>query len=158
MQGEDRKTVLTIMWKVNRTVREMLRDRGYVVKQEELDIPREEFMQKHDGFQKDQEQTGMDFLVHHKDNPEKQIYVFFGMDAGTKLKGIRAYFEQMAEHGIKHGIMIYSGNISPTSKKTVADMADRYRLEIFSDKDLTINITRHTLVPEHIPLTEEEKK
>ncbi|OIR56239.1 MAG: DNA-directed RNA polymerases I, II, and III subunit RPABC1, partial [Amphiamblys sp. WSBS2006] len=39
-----------------------------------------------------------------------------------------------------------------------ADNRDVPPVLIFSDKDLTINITRHTLVPEHIPLTEEEKK
>lgn len=37
-------------------------------------------------------------------------------------------------------------------------MAHQYRLEEFSESDLLVNITHHTLVPRHDVLTAEEKK
>jgi DNA-directed RNA polymerase I, II, and III subunit RPABC1 len=37
-------------------------------------------------------------------------------------------------------------------------MASQYRLEEFSESDLLVNITHHTLVPKHEVLTMEEKK
>ena len=37
-------------------------------------------------------------------------------------------------------------------------MAAQYRLEEFSEADLLVNITHHTLVPKHEVLTPEEKK
>lgn len=37
-------------------------------------------------------------------------------------------------------------------------MAATYRLEEFSESDLLVNITHHTLVPKHEVLTPEEKK
>jgi DNA-directed RNA polymerases I, II, and III subunit RPABC1 len=37
-------------------------------------------------------------------------------------------------------------------------MAQQYKLEEFSESDLLVNITHHTLVPRHEVLTQEEKK
>jgi len=37
-------------------------------------------------------------------------------------------------------------------------MAPKYLIEIFSDSELLVNITRHSLVPKHVVLTNDEKK
>ena len=37
-------------------------------------------------------------------------------------------------------------------------MAQQYKLEEFSESDLLVNITHHTLVPNHEVLTAEQKK
>ena len=37
-------------------------------------------------------------------------------------------------------------------------MSNQFRLEEFSEADLLVNITHHTLVPMHQVLTSEEKK
>lgn len=42
--------------------------------------------------------------------------------------------------------------------KVIVAMAQQYRLEEFSESDLLVNITHHTLVPKHEVLTPEEKK
>lgn len=43
-------------------------------------------------------------------------------------------------------------------KQVIVAMAHQYRLEEFSESDLLVNITHHTLVPRHDVLTAEEKK
>ena len=37
-------------------------------------------------------------------------------------------------------------------------MAPKYKLEQFTENELLVNITEHSLVPEHIKLSSEEKK
>lgn len=42
--------------------------------------------------------------------------------------------------------------------QVIVAMAQQYRLEEFSEADLLVNITHHTLVPKHEVLPLEEKK
>jgi hypothetical protein len=42
--------------------------------------------------------------------------------------------------------------------QVIAAMSQQYRLEEFSEADLLVNITHHTLVPRHEVLTVEQKK
>jgi DNA-directed RNA polymerases I, II, and III subunit RPABC1 len=42
--------------------------------------------------------------------------------------------------------------------KVIVAMSAHYKLEEFSESDLLVNITHHTLVPRHEVLTPEEKK
>jgi len=56
------------------------------------------------------------------------------------------------------GIIIFPGNMTPSARKVIAAMSQQYRLEEFSEADLLVNITHHTLVPRHEVLTVEQKK
>ena len=42
--------------------------------------------------------------------------------------------------------------------QVIVAMASQYRLEEFSEADLLVNITHHTLVPRHEVLTTDQKK
>jgi DNA-directed RNA polymerases I, II, and III subunit RPABC1 len=77
------------------------------------------------------------------------------------------------EKSIQRGIIVFPGNMTPSARKVrlvpgtlgytqlwqvIVAMAQQYKLEEFSEADLLVNITHHTLVPKHEVLTPEDKK
>jgi len=48
--------------------------------------------------------------------------------------------------------------MTPSAVKVLTTMSPKYLLEHFSELELVINITEHQLVPQHIVLTDDEKK
>ena len=81
----------------------------------------------------------------------------------------------LEEKAIQRGIIVFPGNMTPSARKVcfnhlwgsmcstflgqvIVAMAQQYKLEEFSEADLLVNITHHTLVPKHEVLTQEEKK
>nr|GAT60967.1 predicted protein [Mycena chlorophos] len=47
--------------------------------------------------------------------------------------------------------------MTSSARKVITAMAQQYRLEEFSESDLLVNITHHTLVPRHDVLSPEDK-
>ena len=61
------------------------------------------------------------------------------------------------DQNIKELILIYPKGITPSAKKEVLNLKE-YKIELFQDIELIVNITKHKLVPKHTPLTSVEKK
>ncbi|KAI9327812.1 RNA polymerase [Zopfochytrium polystomum] len=150
---EDREA--SKLWRVFRTVHEMVADRGYLVGDHELNMTLDEFRQQHmRGSIIDR--SSLTFLVEHKENTD-QILVFFTEDETVGIKPLQKICKRMMEQQIMKAILIYQKNLTPAAHKVIHEMAPKYLLEIFSEAELLINITHHTLVPKHVLLTKEEK-
>jgi DNA-directed RNA polymerase I, II, and III subunit RPABC1 len=64
----------------------------------------------------------------------------------------------MQDENISRAIIVVQQGMTPSAKQALVDMAPKYILEQFMEAELMINITEHELVPEHIVMTNEEKK
>ena len=65
----------------------------------------------------------------------------------------------MKEQNVSKAIIIIKSDITSFAKQAIREMAQRgYRVEIFKDAELLVDITEHKLVPEHVVLTESQKK
>lgn len=153
----DRETVR--LWRVFRTLKQLVHDRGYVVSQGELDVTLSEFIQTFASAGNTiADRAQLNFLVQRRDNPADQLFVFFPEDLSVGVKPIRGYLERMNEQGVYRAIVVFRQTITPSASKVMSTMAPKYILEQFGEAELVVNITEHVLVPQHIVLSEEEKK
>ncbi|KAI8898956.1 RNA polymerase [Globomyces pollinis-pini] len=146
------------LWRVYRTVHEMVLDRKYRVSKTELDISLDEFrsLYSHGGSI---DRQRLSFLVENESSSEDRLLVFFSDEESLGVKHIKKICERMVSQQVFKGILVYQKGLTPSAKKTVVqDMAPKYMLELFCEDELLVNITKHILVPPHEVLTADEKK
>merc|ERR1711920_499384 len=98
-------------------------------------------------------------LVYKKDNHGQQLIVFFPEEnKRVGAKPIRILAEKMDEKGIKEAVLVVRQPLTPLARTAVNEALAKMRIDVFHENELIINITRHELVPKHVPLTDEEKQ
>ncbi len=136
----------TKLFKVRKTLLEMLEDRKYKISEEIKDLNIQHFIAMY-------ENNEIDIVL---DN----MYVrFFEEDksfAKNDLKNI--YSEIIEEHGEEMNIIIIIKDKIASAVKTELEKNTYSNLEIFTHNELIFNITKNYLVPKHILLNEEEKQ
>ncbi|EPT01346.1 DNA-directed RNA polymerase RPB5 subunit [Fomitopsis schrenkii] len=146
------------LWKVNRTIHELVKDRGFQVSDDEINMDLNSFKSHYANNSGSVDRSQLNFFTNHKNNPMTQIFVYFSEEKSVGVKTMRKMLGILEEKNIQQGIIVFPGNMTPSARKVIAAMASQYKLEEFSESDLLVNITHHTLVPKHEVLTPEEKK
>jgi len=59
---------------------------------------------------------------------------------------------------VARAIIVVQQGMSSFARQAMSEMAPKYKLEMFKETELMVNITEHSLVPKHIKQTKEEKK
>jgi len=153
-----------ILFKVRRTILQMLRDRNYIVfeNQDDLEMSRISFEKK---FVKNYTINRSDLeIVRSKWLQETvKILVFFIEGEKEKsaigVKTIRGFCERIKQDGIQNSILILHGKLTTHAKQAI-DSINSFedKIEYFSETELIINITEHKLVPKHEIISDEEAK
>ncbi|KAI0784177.1 DNA-directed RNA polymerase RPB5 subunit [Abortiporus biennis] len=146
------------LWKVNRTIHELVKDRGFQVSDDEINMDLATFRSHYANNSGSVDRGQLNFYTNHRDNPMDQIFVFFSDERSVGVKTMRKLLAILEEKSIMRGIIVFPGNMTPSARKVIVAMAHQYKLEEFSESDLLVNITHHTLVPKHEVLTPEQKK
>eukprot|EP00042_Codosiga_hollandica_P009368 m.21730 g.21730 ORF g.21730 m.21730 type:complete len:237 (+) comp33101_c0_seq2:117-827(+) len=163
---EDAELVHRI-WRVHRTYLKMLRDRGYLVGDEELSVSLEEFKTKYGDSPSAGTPSRSSFsrLFELAADPAIRLYLYY-VDPDPKsskigIKEIRSFIEETKSRGCKRAIMIVPMPLTPSAKKGLTEMASASKdssTQIFEESQLVVNITDHILVPKHEVLTDDEKQ
>ncbi|KAI0635719.1 DNA-directed RNA polymerase RPB5 subunit [Trametes polyzona] len=146
------------LWKVNRTIHELVKDRGFQVADDEINMDLATFRSHYANQSGSVDRSQLNFFTNHRDNPAHQIFIFFTDEKSVGIKTMRKLLGILEEKNIGQGIIVFPGNMTPSARKVIVAMASQYKLEEFSESDLLVNITHHTLVPKHELLTPEQKK
>ena len=148
------------LWRVRKTLFQMLQDRGYHVADKYLDETKEQFEQ----FWKEILARGgnrneLVILVTKKSDPNDQIIVFFPEEnKPVGVKPIRVLAEKMEEKKLGHAILVVQQKLTAFARTAIQEMGPKFEIEVFHESELIVNVTKHILVPEHVPLSAEEKK
>ena len=141
------------LWMIRRTAMQLLRDRGYLIVKEEIKQTLEQFKKQ---FGEMPKRSDLNIRAAHTDDPTDQIYVFFSDKPKVNIAALKAYCIRMQEGHVGRAIIVAKEGMTPIANLACGDMAPKYILEKFLEKELVVNITEHELVPEHVKMTSEE--
>ncbi|KAI9227993.1 MAG: RNA polymerase Rpb5, C-terminal domain-containing protein [Piptocephalis tieghemiana] len=151
----DEKEIVSL-WKVMRTIYQIASDRGYLVSQSDYDLSYEQFRSEH-ARNGAVDRAGLMVLATKRDDPLESLQVAFAEETSVGIKTARKICERMILQGVRRGIIVYQQSMTPSASKVVTATARKVEVEVFSESELLVNVTHHTLVPKHIVLSEAEK-
>ncbi|KAH6780381.1 Eukaryotic rpb5 RNA polymerase subunit family protein [Perilla frutescens var. hirtella] len=145
---------ITRLHRIRKTVMQMLRDRGYMVADVEVEMTKTQFIHKYGENMKREDLM----IIKGMRNNSDQIYVFFPDEAKVGVKTMKTYTNRMKDDNVNRAILVVQQNLTPFAKTCVTEISTKFHLEVFQEAELLVNIKDHVLVPEHQMLTPEEKK
>jgi DNA-directed RNA polymerase I, II, and III subunit RPABC1 len=147
------------LYRIFKTVNEMLDDRGYTVADEDAKVNLESFMQKYEGLSGSQIRQDLIRLVAKNDDPTDELYVFFDETKRFGVKNIRDYHDNfMKPKNVKRAILVCKGVVTSYARQAIEVMHTNLTVERFLEAELMVNITHHELVPKHEVLTLEQTR
>ena len=153
---QNRSILLPKLFRVWKTLNQMMADRGYIVEEDFSKITYQEWLQKNNN------KATLNGIYYKKSeiNPEEVIRLYFEYIGESKLsaKEISIFFSKMKDAKADSGIIVISGQLTSQAKQKMIDINYELQVECFNISELMVNITEHSYVPKHILLTKEEKK
>ncbi|KAM0688305.1 hypothetical protein COBT_000444 [Conglomerata obtusa] len=136
-----------------KTVIEMLRDRNYPTNTSTFDLSFAEFTSSYPNAATDRNTI----KIHVQKENDSPLIVHFFDEAKVGLKNLKTLVDSFERQGIRNIILICKENLSPSSNKHIEAISN-FNIEVFKEKELLFNVTKHELVPKHRVLNEIEKK
>ncbi|KAH9589244.1 RNA polymerase [Trypanosoma melophagium] len=149
------------MFRVMRTVGEMMRDRRYQVADRVIPTSVEEF--------RDWYTDAREGIIHRErmtvpcervgGAQRGRAMVFFA--DGLAMEAMKRYHTQATEANCDRVVIVSHGKVNATVRRHVEDLnrsSLNLKIQLFDEDDLVVNITHHELVPKHTQLEEEEVK
>mmetsp|Transcript_941 Transcript_941/g.2219 ORF Transcript_941/g.2219 Transcript_941/m.2219 type:complete len:206 (-) Transcript_941:166-783(-) len=151
--SSDKKTRL---FRIRKTLSKMLNARGYLVSQKELDRDKDSFVED---FGDDPRRENLTLMVPKREDPSENIFVFFPDEEKVGVKTIKEYAKRMKDENVFRAVIVVQNSLTPFAKQSLLEcQAQKFYIEQFQETELLVNITEHVLVPEHILLSDDEKK
>ena len=141
------------VYRVYKTLGEMLTDRNYNTKKSEPYVP---FTCDFNEF-KNYENVFSSFIVTNNKNLVDKILVYFCQEPKMSAKNFKTLKTHLEEENIKHCILIISKSMTEPAKKEHSQTTD-YWIEVFEQSELMINFTKSVYSSKHFCLTHEEKQ
>ena len=132
------------MYNIYCNLHRMMNDRGYLCMNNKLLTEKEfeDLIDKNEIFTKD----------------DHKVASYWELESKLRLETINKLYHKYQNTDIHHIIIITKYGVTSIVKDAVSKMEINLRVEIFCLPELSFNIIDHKWVPQHIPLSPEEKK
>eukprot|EP00761_Pharyngomonas_kirbyi_P000333 gb/GECH01000333.1/.p1 GENE.gb/GECH01000333.1/~~gb/GECH01000333.1/.p1 ORF type:complete len:218 (+),score=31.31 gb/GECH01000333.1/:1-654(+) len=156
------------LWRVRRTVLQMLRDRDYFVSTSDMEMSFPQFTQEYgekvtgpsdmEGYAANISRERMLIMTRKKDDPSDLLFVFFASEPKIGVKPIRSIHKHLQDNQAMRAILVVQQQMTNYAKEAIRELLTKgFVVESFLESELLVNITQHELVPQHIPLSTEDK-
>ncbi|GAA5832765.1 hypothetical protein JCM11251_005754 [Rhodosporidiobolus azoricus] len=156
--ADDAERETARLFRVSRTVHELVRDRGYAIAEDEIKMSLDEFKGLYAAGGTAIDKAKINFSASKTEAEGESIFVFYAEEASVGIKTMRKFIDILETQKIARGILIYKTSMTPSANKVITAMAHQYQIEAFQESELLVNITQHVLVPQHEVMTPEQKK
>eukprot|EP01125_Pyxidicula_operculata_P001610 TRINITY_DN1145_c0_g1_i2.p2 TRINITY_DN1145_c0_g1~~TRINITY_DN1145_c0_g1_i2.p2 ORF type:complete len:204 (+),score=21.17 TRINITY_DN1145_c0_g1_i2:808-1419(+) len=143
-----------ILFRVRKTICEMLHDRGYVVPKSELEMTKEEWIRINPYI------IRKDLPVTQYEKPDGQkLRVYITEDLKLSTYTVKKIAKEIYKAKVFNAILTFRVGVTPMVKQGIGQLLSKFKinLELFKEEELMVNITQHVLVPRHLVLAKEEK-
>lgn len=144
-----------------KTVREMLDDRGYVVE----DDPRlESFEAFEESLEEEEVWDQCDICAHDAEGNPIRVYWQSGNLGAGPVKLLKSKidtdYEDVKDGDVKRCIVIMECAVTPDAQTAIKQLkySNCINIEVFTLREMLINVSKHVLVPKHIICSTEEEK
>ncbi|CAH8280057.1 unnamed protein product [Arabidopsis lyrata] len=153
---------ITRLFKVRRTVLQMLRDRGYTIEESDLNLKREEFVQRFCKPMNNMNKVNKEalFVAANKGpNPADKIYVFYPEGPKVGVPVIKKEVAiKMRDDKVPRGIVVVPMPITGPARMAISELNKILTIEVFEEAELVTNITEHKLINKYYVLDDQAKK
>lgn len=98
-----------------------------------------------------------EYLTHKLDDETSKIYIYFPKTPKIGVNVVKQYIKEMKENDVKKSIIIIKDTITAFAKQIFLETPELI-IEHFKEEELYVDILKHVHVPEHVLLSDEEKK
>ena len=148
---EDRRTLLPKLYRVWKTLIEMMEDRKFKITEGRNEW---DYNKWKDYFEN---KTINEIFYQTKEEGIIRIYFEYLEKTKVSASDIEEFCLNMKKAEASSGIIVISGQLTSQAKQKIVDINKVLQLEDFHISELMVNITKHSYVPQHILLTDEEK-
>jgi DNA-directed RNA polymerases I, II, and III subunit RPABC1 len=142
------------LYRVWRTLMQMMQDRGYHIPEPLLMITLNAFRQK---LLENKSRECLIVQLAKEDEPDSKVLLYFDDSPRITVPIIANIAQKMHKDSIKRAVIVGKGTITPSAKQAIVEVQSHFIIEFFEEKELLVNITEHELVPKHIVMSEAEK-
>ncbi|KAK5817160.1 hypothetical protein PVK06_022083 [Gossypium arboreum] len=125
------------LFRIRKTVLQLLKDRDYFVGDFEINMSREQFISK---FGENMKREDLIINKAKRNDSSDQIYVFFPEEPKVGVKTMKTYTNRMKSENVFRAILVVQQNLTPFARTCINEISSKFHLEVFQVKFIAFMI------------------